>query len=180
MNPKPIHVTLISKNDCSLCTVVKNKYTRAGIAFDVINAEEDETIYSHLNGKSARDFVYDDLEVRQMPITVVDQGETRNWWPGVVPAKMEDLIQRIKSGQELVETTKVIVPEVTEELIRELVSDTFGGLDIEPNLFAPDGDRDAVTTKDSATIPLIRYTSDGQIGARFTAQLELTLEGPDD
>lgn len=179
MKNEPIKVTLLTKNNCPRCTVVKNKYTREGVSFEIINAEEDHTIYSHLNGKTAMDFVYEDLVSREMPVTVVDQGEVRDWWSGVLPYKMDDLIQRIKSGKEIVETVKVSIPEVTEELVQELLSDTFGSLKIEPNLFAPDGDREAITTKDSATIPLVRYTSDGQIGARFTAQLALTLEGSD-
>lgn len=183
MTPQPIQVTLITKNDCSRCDVVKRKFDNVGIAYTTINAEEDQTIYGHLNGKTAKDFVYEDLGIREMPIVVVDDNnEARDHWSGVRPDKMSALEQKISARGELfreVKTVKVTIPEVTEELVRELVADTFGGLDMEPNYFAPDAERKAVTTKDSATIPLIRYTTDGQIGARFTAQLALSLEGPD-
>lgn len=182
MSKQPIQVIVITKNDCSRCDVVKKKFDKVGIAYTAINAEEDHTIYSELNGKTAMDFAVDDLGIRQMPIVVVDDDEDRDYWSGVRPDKMAPLEQKISARGELfreVKTVKVSIPEVTEELVKELVTETFGGLGIDPKYFAADGDREAVITKDSATIPLVRYTSDGQIGARFTAQLGLALEGPE-
>lgn len=105
-------IIVITKNNCVQCDATKRRLDDIGlsarekgepqpgenaIAYSLVNAEEDQTLYEEFDGHTAFDFVTQVNGVRQMPFVIVDHPDYvyPDTFHGMRPDKLRDLAKDI-------------------------------------------------------------------------------------
>lgn len=179
-------VTVISKNDCGQCTLTKRKLDQKNIAYTEINAEEDHTVYGHLGGGTAMDFIEtmrSEGKPLAMPIVLLDLGD-RNWalqFSGLRPDKLIELERLAKQHNAVQTPVQEETPEVSAADLQQLAQSTFertlSGDGLDDYALSP-FESSWKYAEGSVEIPLLRRTPEGQPDALMTATLSLRFEGP--
>ena len=76
-------VTVYTKNNCPQCQMTKMVLDGEGVKYTVVNIEDDTD-----EGKKGYDFVVNELELRSLPVVVVDGEEP---FTGFQPEKLKEL-----------------------------------------------------------------------------------------
>lgn len=168
-------ILIISKNNCDYCDQLKQKLDREGLFYRDINAEEDQTIYSELGGKTAFNYVVEDCEKTAMPTVIVTSPRFEMFWQGSRPDKIIEMLKRIKDETNPV--TPEQLPKVDAAELSGLLNETFGALDIEPERYTLNGEPDIAADGSQAVIPLLRHSDDGAPDATAEAVVTLKITG---